>query len=379
MSGQTTMIQRVGNESPRYKLLKLALQLTLGGLLLAWILHAIFMYEGIMSHSKEAWSAMSKTEQWRFAWTQGPGRLAVALGRVEPSYLILSLVVMGTILLMGVVRWQMVLKVHGLKLPWIRAIEIGLVAHFFNSVLLGSAGGDVIRAIYAARETHHKKTEAVITVFMDRILGLWTLLLFGCVMMVPNLPLLKIHSKLQLCCWVVVGITVACTGVVFLALRDGSIGVMSGLKQWVLRLPKAAALQRALVACRQFGKSPWFLVRTLAISTLLNLLCVLHVQVLAEGLHMNLSLTLNALLVPVITALIAFPVTPSGIGMREYLFVYLLCDKTVGIDATAALSLSLLAYGGSLFWSMIGGVVYLTFKRKHHLTEIAGATADPAA
>ena len=41
-------------------------------------------------------------------------------------------------------------------------------------------------AYYAARETHHKKTEAVVTVFVDRLIGLWAMLLFASLMILPN-------------------------------------------------------------------------------------------------------------------------------------------------------------------------------------------------
>jgi hypothetical protein len=49
--------------------------------------------------------------------------------------------------------------------------------------------------------------------------------------------------------------------------------------------------------------------------------------------------------------------------------VLMLTDSTIAVNDTFALSLSLLAYAGSLFWSLIGGVVYMTFKERHHLKE----------
>src|SRR5258707_14181593 len=102
---------------------------------------------------------------------------------VEPRAFVLSVLLMGSALALGIVRWRIVLRVHGLDLSWGRATEISLVAHFFNSFLLGSTGGDLMKAYYAARETHQKKTEAVVTVFGDRLIGLWAVLLFGCLMM----------------------------------------------------------------------------------------------------------------------------------------------------------------------------------------------------
>ena len=43
----------------------------------------------------------------------------------------------------------------------------------------------------------------------------------------------------------------------------------------------------------------------------------------------------------------------------------------IGVEHTAALSLSLLCTAGSLSWSLVGGVVYAGFKTRHHLDEIA--------
>jgi uncharacterized protein (TIRG00374 family) len=359
--------------------LKVGLQLTAGVLFLAWVFHAIFYSEALQLMDASELAKLSRVERWKFAWTEGPGRLVKTLSTITPGAFLTSLAVMGCILLTGVARWRMVLRVHGLLLPWSRAIEISLVSHFFNSFLLGSAGGDVMRAIYTARDTHHKKTEAVVTVFIDRILGLWGLLLFGCLLMVPNWELITRHSYLRLSCWVVIAMTAACSGIVLLSLRSGLSKGWKGSRQFLRRLPKGAALERSLDACRRFGQEPLFVSRTLAVSLALNLLCVLHVQVVANGLNIPLAPLLTALIVPVITALIAMPITPSGLGMRENFFVYLLCDKAVGIDATAALSLSLLVYAGSLFWSLVGGVVYLRFRRQHSLLDPSAEKAEAEA
>ena len=115
---------------------------------------------------------------------------------VDRTALLLSLVFMGLTLVLGVCRWRMVLRVQGLDLSPGRATEISFVAHFFNSFMLGSTGGDLLKAYYAARETHHKKAEAVVTVIVDRLLGLFAMLLFACLMMLPNLSLLLAHRRL---------------------------------------------------------------------------------------------------------------------------------------------------------------------------------------
>ena len=354
---------------PRWLMLGLRLGVCL--LVMAWILHCIFMFEAIRITPESTWATLPRGDRWNVAWTQGPRQLVATLAAVQPSAMAISLLAMGGILLAGVARWRLVLQVQGLRLSWRRAIEITFVAHFFNSFLLGSTGGDVMRAIYAARETRHQKTEAVIAVFMDRIMGLWSLLLFGCVFMIPNFALIRSHELLKVCCVTVIAMTVAATLILLLALRGGLSSRWPWLRVWLTRLPKAAVIERSLRACRRFGKEPGVLLKVLAISMGLNVLCVLQVQVIADGLTgFSLDRKLTALLIPVITALIALPITPNGIGMREYLFVKILYGGPLTMDPNSAISLSLLAYGGSLVWSLVGGVVYLTVRRKQRLDDL---------
>ena len=355
-------------------------RIAVGGLLLVWIFHSIFVNEArslgksgkLTDHGVQVvWTdehQPPRTEQWRYGWEYGPPALWQTLRSVNPGALALSFALMGATLVVGIARWRLVLRVQGLALPFARAAEISLVAHFFNSFLLGTAGGDVMKAYCAARETHHKKTEAVVTVFVDRVIGLWAMLLFAALMIAPNYQLL-FQPGLRTAATSVVAMTLAASGFVFLAFRGGVSKRWSGAREMLRRLPKAGVLERSLDSCREFGRERGFLQRALAFSMLLNFLCVLQFFVLARGLGMEVSLVALALVVPAVICISALPVSPSGLGVREYLLVQLLAAPAIHADPTNALSLSLLAYAGSLFWSLVGGVVYALFKHKHHLSE----------
>src|SRR6185369_13725757 len=99
--------------------------------------------------------------------------------------------IVGLGIVLGIMRWRTLLSAGGFQLSFGRATEISFVAHFFNSLMLGTVGGDVMKAYYAARETHHRKTEAVVTVLVDRVIGLWAMLVFASVMILPNLHLFE--------------------------------------------------------------------------------------------------------------------------------------------------------------------------------------------
>jgi glycosyltransferase 2 family protein len=346
---------------------QLGWRIALCALLLLWIFHCIFVNEARISHDPAGWNRLARLEQWRLGWTEGPAALWQTLRLIQRGWFALSLLLMGATLVLGIVRWRMVLRVQGLDLSFARATEISLVAHFFNSFLLGSTGGDLMKAYYAARETHHRKTEAVVTVFVDRLVGLWAMLLFAGVMMIPNLPLFFGHGRVQaLACVLVLGMLGGCSVVAVLAFRGGVSRRWSGARVWLRRLPKGAYLERSLDSCRLFGRHPFFLSRTLLLSMCLNVVCVLQWQAVGRGLGLAISGRILFSVVPIVICLAALPITPSGLGVRETLFVYMLNNEAI---ATSTLTLSLLAYAGSLFWSLIGGVVYVLLKEKHHLAE----------
>ena len=106
---------------------------------------------------------------------------------------------------------------------------------------------------------------------------------------------------------------------------------------------------------------------------LLSLACVLQIVALGFGLGLPMGEHFQVLLliVPAIICISALPITPSGIGVRENLYVWLLSATAIGIEAQDALTLSILAFAGSLLWSLIGGAMYLAFRSRNSLDQIA--------
>jgi len=342
-----------------------------------WILHSIFLNEGRLAWERQGhnWRELTRVEQWQAAWSHGPRELWHTLTLADPAFLLLSLVFMGFTIVLGVLRWRMVLRVHGLDLSIGRATEISFVAHFFNSFLLGSTGGDLMKAYYAARETHHKKTEAVVTVVVDRLLGLFAMLLFACLMMLPNLPLLHAHKRLAALAAFIVLMMLGCGVAIGLSFWGGISRLWPQSRQWLRKLPKGEMFEQSIGACREFGRDRAFILRVMGLSMLLNVACVLQILVVARGLGLNISPLALFVVAPIVICVSALPITPSGLGVRENLYVLMLAVPEINVAATQALSLSLLAYAGSLFWSLIGGVVYVSLKERHHLAEVTHADA----
>lgn len=346
--------------------------------LLGWVFHTIFVNEGRLAWDGQSppWDDLGRADRWRVAWQLGPRQLWANLTLVPPAALLVSFLVMGATIFLGAGRWWVALRTQGLLLSYGRALRISLVAHFFNSFLLGSTGGDLVKAYYAARATAHQKTEAVVTVFVDRVIGFWTMLLFVGLMVPANLALLRSHEKLRLLTLVVLGLFVAGSVFVGLAFWGGLSRPWSGAREWLRRLPRGDWLERSLVSCREFGRNRHFFLRMVLLSMLLNVVCVAQYVVLGRGLGLAVPLPVWALVVPAIICLSALPITPSGLGVRENLYVAILAAAPFFVSTTSALTISLLAYAGSLAWSLIGGGVYLLLKDREHLADV---TREPDA
>jgi uncharacterized membrane protein YbhN (UPF0104 family) len=72
------------------------------------------------------------------------------------------------------VRWYILVRAQGLPFTLGRAVQLGLLGFFFSSFLPGSVGGDIVKAAGIARE-QNRRTVAVATVLMDRLIALWAL------------------------------------------------------------------------------------------------------------------------------------------------------------------------------------------------------------
>jgi glycosyltransferase 2 family protein len=94
---------------------------------------------------------------------------------VQPLMLAVLIYIVG--LLITFLRWHLLVRAVDLPFSRYDAVRLGLVGFYFNTFLPGSIGGDVVKAYNIARE-NSRRTLAVATVLIDRILGLWALIWF---------------------------------------------------------------------------------------------------------------------------------------------------------------------------------------------------------
>ena len=85
-----------------------------------------------------------------------------------------------TVLVAGA-RWWWLLRVNGLQVTLLESLRFTWIGVFFNTVVPGATGGDLIKAIYIMKHCPGQRVPALVSVIVDRVLGLASLAILGAV------------------------------------------------------------------------------------------------------------------------------------------------------------------------------------------------------
>lgn len=262
-------------------------------------------------------------------------------------------------LCIGVIRWKIILDGRGLRMSWGRVFSVFFIGQFFNSFMFGSTGGDLARGYYAARETHHKKTEAVATVLIDRVTGLFLLDFIALFMLVARAGFYIDHWVAHVPAILMLGMnlmTIVCLVVLFNIHRFQHWSLFRRITNHRIVGP---IVKRTLISIFLYRRKKNILLKTLLLSLAIHLLVVVEFYCLGRSFDIHLGLIAYLTVVPMIMAIASLPITPGGLGIREGLSVALF--GALGIGSARSLPLSLMFYLISVLWSLFGGMIFLGY------------------
>src|SRR5262245_49047357 len=114
-------------------------------------------------------------------------------------------------------RWWWLLIVNRLQVSWLEALRFTWIGLFFNNVVPGQTGGDLVKAIYIMKHCPGGRVPAMVSVLVDRVLGLASLALLGAIAVLFALDKPG-FAKLALAIWGVLAL-VTLVGVVAFSKR----------------------------------------------------------------------------------------------------------------------------------------------------------------
>ena len=304
--------------------------------------------------------------------------------RGHPHWMILAFLIYNSCIVLTAIRWRMLLQaqdIHPSRADCVRMNYIGL---FFSTFLPGATGGDFVKAYYVARD-REKKAEAVTTVFLDRVFGLYCMIGYGAVAILFHFKHLWHYggetgqaglTQAQFLVVLVFGAFVAAT--------LGLVVVMNShcrrLVHFILdRLPVGGAvLKRVYEAVYLYRSRPGVLAKFVGYSVAAHSLGA--TSVLCVGVALGDTVATGGqsalsylFLVPLGLVINGLPLTPAGLGAFEAALAWLF--KTIGSNMGA--NVAALGHIVFLLTNQVGLIFYVRGKRE--VAEAAKAAAEDAA
>jgi len=247
-------------------------------------------------------------------------------------------------------RWILLLEALGIRAARRKVMKIFFLSTFFGSFLPTGIGGEAVRAVSFSRLTS-KGVESVTSVAMDRLLGMFSMLLTGLASLVifyriyPHPALLATVSAFS-----------AATVAGFAALLSLSLHSRVLTRLGESRKGWRSALQRVVEALGRYRSRPGLLAFVLVMSVGVQVLRVLQAYFLSEAMDLQTSLLYFFCFIPPILIITMLPISVSGLGTTNLAYVALFSQ--VGMDPDGAFVLSVLILALGVVGNLPGGVIY---------------------
>jgi uncharacterized protein (TIRG00374 family) len=269
----------------------------------------------------------------------------------DKGYLLAAIFILPLSYVLTSIRWHLLLESLGIRMGPFRTLVINLVGAFYNAFMPGTTGGDLIKAYYAAKHTP-LRTRAVLSVLIDRIIGLLALIMLGGAMAayqwhIPDCRRVAILS----------GLLLGCVAVGLLVFYNRTLRRFTGLDFILRKLPMQRQVNKAIDAMEIYRHRPWPVLVALLLSFPVHATSILSATFAGWAFPLPLPVFYYWVVVPVIALVGAIPISPQGAGVMEFFAVELTRRHGVTIGQAFILTMSIRMI--QVFWNLVAGVFVL--------------------
>lgn len=284
-------------------------------------------------------------------WAQ----LVTTLAHADDSYLLLGLSAGLVCNLFSVYGWRSLLLGERIRTDMARLMNLYLVGIAFSNFLPTSMGGDTVKVFYVGSESGNMPGSASAGL-MTRITSFVGMLFIS----VPAVVIL--HDKLN-----------KLVVTYFLLLSLLLVFILGGIIIFSLFLPRLSTrflsskltknkvfetVMKVVVSMNASFKRPGALLGGIVFGMLFWVASFLNYYGYALALHINTPLSFYMIAIPFVSIVAALPISIAGFGVKEYAFTWIF--TTIHIPYSQSFLLALTMDAQILFWSIIGGGIYLT-------------------
>lgn len=280
----------------------------------------------------------------------GPESITGSMRSASLLYLFYALLVFITSGVLGALQWGILLRFHGIKPGLYGTISRYFMGLFFNYILPGFVGGDIIR-VYQASRISGQTTQAFSSTLADRVTGLFVLVLFSLVafMFMPKGSFGKVFPVALIMFLMLAGFIIL--------FRVRPAGKFIGLT-FGRFIPSSVREKLTLVynEMNELTRSPSTLAAVFGTSIIIQFTRIMVHFLCGKAVGVEPGFICFALFVPLMEITASIPISVGGVGIRETMGVALF--STVGVVKPEVIAYTLLATFVGFLGSVPGGIAF---------------------
>lgn len=264
-------------------------------------------------------------------WKVNPGRVLHEISGANIWLLIAGVLIAFSGYILAGFRWHLFMRAHGIRVSLSDSLWAMFAGLFIGNFMPAGAGVDVVRGAWMVRK-HGQLAKVSASIVADRLTG-FIILAF------TALAAVWVHSDLRILVAILsflllVGTILAFTDP-FVSLAEKTIGRIG----WFRIGERAMSFFRAF---HFYGRRPGLLFTTFLLALALQVVFALIGHLVAGALGYWPPLWASLIFVPTVNLLAMLPISISGLGVREGVFLFLFSPYMTQ-EACIALSLAYFA------------------------------------
>lgn len=281
--------------------------------------------------------------------------LVTALSQVNKSLLAVACGCYLAMLLILGLRWWFLLRIQDIHIPLWEAMRLTFLGYLFSNAVPGTVGGDLLKAWYVSKHTP-RKAAVVMSIFVDRMLGMTELTLLAAVMVGVVLIWQLADPSTIFSPMIAVAVLLGVLVFGFLFVFSQGFRKLLGLQRIYQRWPIAHHFEAAGEAAGIYRSQIGGLIKAIGVTFGAHIIWITGIAIIGMSLNIQTPFYTYLLNTPLIYILAAGIPTPGGVGGVEAGYKFFFSN----VDQNQIILLALLARLMTLLTGLPGAVVAIT-------------------
>lgn len=289
--------------------------------------------------------------------------LLQVFARLDLLYVFLLLALSVVMIWASCLKWRLFIRAGGNDAPMLHLMKLYTVGYFFNTFTPSYVGGDAARSYHLGRYVSSQR-DAFVATFLERFTGLLAMALLGMLFVAAGAD---VTAGLQGAILVVGLGAVLIAGACFVeSLGSLSLRITKFALSFLGERPLRSKLDRLATRIDEgmqvVRKDPGLFLHSMFLSLLFHGLTVLNTYVAARSIGWeNPSLSGLFIVVPLVLLVSMAPITPSGLGIQEGAFLFLL--QRIGATRAEGLGVGLVLRAKVMVIALVGASLWLRLRK----------------